>query len=78
MFKRLKTSILSLLGFFFFFFFPRERKRERGHVCEQEEGQRVRERDNPKQAPYPGWILMQDLISQPRDHEWSQNQESDA
>ena len=35
-----------------------------------------RERENPKQAPYPAWTPMQSLISWPQDHNLSRNQDS--
>ena len=60
-----------MVCFCFCFFFERERKNEQGAGAEEE-------RENPKQAPYSGQSLMWGLISQPWDHDLSQNQESDV
>ena len=41
-------------------------------------GEWQRERENPKQAPHSAQSLMWGSISQPRDRDLSQNQDSDA
>ena len=73
-FKILSYSVVFIFSFFkdFIYFFIL--KREREHVWEQGEGQS----ENLKQTPH--WVRRptQGLISQPWDHDLSQNQESDT
>ena len=48
------------------------------YTCGDREGQRERERGNLKQAPCSVWSPMHGWISQPRDHDPSWDQKSDA
>ena len=60
-------------------FWERERERERGRMCTSVgEGQRQRESKNSKLAPHSERSPTRGLISPLRDHDLSQNQESDA
>ena len=67
------TEIFYFFNFIYFFYFERERGHEQGRGRE-----RKRERENPKQASHSAPTMMWSSISQPWDHDLSQNPESDA